>query len=204
MANSGPNSTNNAAANPATEPATASFDPASLPPLDSITAETDIRAFLGAGVPAEVARAALRQAWAADPKIRNFVGLAECDWDFNKPGGVPGFGPLEPSESLRRELARLVDRAPAERISADESAGTASNDLVDNSREDTDLTLGGTRERPALAAESGPVRSGQAHDRDQTPRDPRPASGEAEKSQENQQENQKIVGRRHGTALPRS
>src|SRR5476649_1302828 len=32
------------------------FDLASLPPLDSITAVTDIRAFLGPGVPKELAR----------------------------------------------------------------------------------------------------------------------------------------------------
>ena len=41
------------------------FDLASLPPLESITAGTDIRAFLQSGVPAELAKAALRRAWAA-------------------------------------------------------------------------------------------------------------------------------------------
>src|SRR5215204_2417343 len=39
------------------------FDLASLPSLDSITAATNIRAFLGPGVPRELARAALRRAW---------------------------------------------------------------------------------------------------------------------------------------------
>jgi hypothetical protein len=54
-----------------------SFDPASLPPLDSIGAGSDIRAFLARGVPAELAQAALRRAWAADPAIRDFIGLSE-------------------------------------------------------------------------------------------------------------------------------
>src|SRR5262245_55936494 len=68
------------------------FDPASLPSLESICAETDIRAFLAAGVPPELTRAALQRAWTADPKIRDFVGLAENAWDFNAPGSMPGFG----------------------------------------------------------------------------------------------------------------
>ena len=45
------------------------FDLARLPPIESIAADTDIRAFLAPGVPPELARAALRRAWAADPKI---------------------------------------------------------------------------------------------------------------------------------------
>jgi hypothetical protein len=78
------------------------FDPASLPPLDSIVADTDIRAFLAPGVPAALKQAALRRAWSADPTIRDFVGLSENAWDFNAPGGVPGFGPLQMGDKLRR------------------------------------------------------------------------------------------------------
>ena len=51
------------------------------PPL-TITAETDIRAFLQKGVPAQLTRAALRRAWVADPNIRNFREIAENQWDF--------------------------------------------------------------------------------------------------------------------------
>src|SRR5437879_6035193 len=69
-------------------------DLANLVPLESIGAETDIRAFLAAGVPPELTRAALRRAWLSDPKIRNFVGLADYDWDFNTPGSMAGFGIL--------------------------------------------------------------------------------------------------------------
>jgi hypothetical protein len=82
-------------------------DLASLPALDSIGAETDLRAFLVRGVPAELARAALRRGWSADPAIRDFVGLSENSWDFNVPGGIPGFGALEPGE-IQRLLARLT------------------------------------------------------------------------------------------------
>jgi hypothetical protein len=77
------------------------FDVASLPSIDSITAETDVRAFLQAGVPPDLTRAALRRAWATDPQLRDFVGLVENGWDFNDPNAMHGFGPIEPSEVAR-------------------------------------------------------------------------------------------------------
>jgi hypothetical protein len=83
------------------------FDLASLPTLDSISAETDLRAFLGQGVPPELTVAALRRGWSADPAIRDFIGLSENSWDFNAPGGIPGFGALEPGE-IQRLLAQLT------------------------------------------------------------------------------------------------
>ena len=83
-------------------------DPAKLPPIETITAESDIRAFLAPGVPPELTRAALRRAWAADPKIRDFVGLADYDWDFNAPGAMTGFGSLEMTDELRQQIARMV------------------------------------------------------------------------------------------------
>jgi len=55
---------------PAPEP---EFDLSTLPPIESITATTDIRAFLGPGVPPELKRAALRRAWVADPAIRDHL-----------------------------------------------------------------------------------------------------------------------------------
>jgi hypothetical protein len=59
-------------------------------------------------VPSELTRAALRRAWATDPAIRDFIGLAENQWDFTAPGGAPGFGPLLETEQIRRMLARIV------------------------------------------------------------------------------------------------
>ncbi len=88
-----------------TEP---TFDLSKLPPIDSITAETDIRAFLAPGVPADVRLAALRRAWVADPKVRDFVGLNDYDFDFHTPGAIHGFGPLEMTNELRREVLRIV------------------------------------------------------------------------------------------------
>jgi len=86
------------------------FDPATLPPIDSITALSDISAFLQKGVPPELTRAALRRVWTADPAIRDFVGLAENAWDFTDPNAMPGFGPLELNDEVRRMIAGIVDK----------------------------------------------------------------------------------------------
>lgn len=71
----------------------------SLPPIESITADSNVTAFLRADVPAELTRAALRRAWTIDPSIRDFIGIAENQWDFNDPDGILGFGPLTPLDS---------------------------------------------------------------------------------------------------------
>ena len=122
-----------AAASVAPEETLSLFDPASLPPIETIGAGSDIRPFLAAGVPADLARAALRLAWSADPAIRDFIGLSENSWDFNAPGGVPGFGSLT-AEDARRLPARVTgekeasDTAPpaAERLSEDQTSAPAS------------------------------------------------------------------------------
>jgi len=87
-----------------------------LPPIESIVAESDVRAFLAPGVPPELTRAALRRAWSADPKIRDFIGLSENSWDFNDPGAMPGFGPLELTEEIRQEIARMIGRSLGEDV----------------------------------------------------------------------------------------
>jgi hypothetical protein len=92
----------------ASEPPTSGLDWTKLPPVETITAESDIRAFLAPGVPPELTRAALRRAWAADPQIRDFVGLADYDWDFNTPGAIAGFGSLEMTDELRRQVVQMV------------------------------------------------------------------------------------------------
>jgi hypothetical protein len=92
----------------AVEKAAPEFDITTLPPLESINALTDITAFLQKGVPAELARAALRRVWTADPAIRDFVGLAENAWDFTDPAAMPGFGPLEATDEVRQMIAQVV------------------------------------------------------------------------------------------------
>ncbi len=87
--------------------ARAAFDPASLPPLDSLTADSDFACFLREEVPPALRRAALRRAWTLDPAIRDFVGPADYAWDFNAPDGMPGFS-LELTGDVGRLLAQAI------------------------------------------------------------------------------------------------
>jgi TorA maturation chaperone TorD len=116
------------AATPAASSSTSPrFDPASLPPLQSITAATDIRLFLGSNVPVELTKAALRRTWVTDPTIRDFVGIAENQWDFNDPTAMPGFGPLGANDvsAVARAQQTLAGFGEAEQ------ARGPTNDAVD-------------------------------------------------------------------------
>ncbi|MBR0907852.1 DUF3306 domain-containing protein [Bradyrhizobium liaoningense] len=84
------------------------LEASSLPPIESITADSNVTAFLREDVPAELTRAALRRAWTIDPSIRDFIGIAEKQWDFNDPDGIPGFGPLTPLESGPSAVNSLI------------------------------------------------------------------------------------------------
>jgi len=106
---------------PATEPEAeldeGFADPQELPSIDAITIDTDIRAFLNSRVPTELTRAALRRAWISDPAIRDFVGIAENQWDFNDPTAISGFGPLLETDDIPALLAQAFGR-PAELVTA--------------------------------------------------------------------------------------
>jgi hypothetical protein len=91
------------------EPGTAVDPIVDLSSLEALTAETDLAPFLRAGVPATLRNAALRRMWSLDPAIRDFVSEArEYAYDWNSPGGVPGLGPLLPSDDVKAMLARLL------------------------------------------------------------------------------------------------
>ena len=44
------------------------------------------------GVPAD---GGLRRPWSSDSAVRDFVGLSKYSRDFNAPGAMPGFGPID-------------------------------------------------------------------------------------------------------------
>jgi hypothetical protein len=161
----------------------APFDPASLPSIASIVADTDIIAFLRKGVPADLTRAALRKVWASDPAIRDFIGIAENQWDFNDPNAIPGFGPLTPTESAVDVLAQVSSRLqpPAHEDMTAAEPIVASNGNVD-----------ATAQQPVIA--NPPLVSPGA-----TPNE-MPASAEGENALTN---NEARKTQRHGSALPR-
>jgi Protein of unknown function (DUF3306) len=105
------------------------FDVESLPPVESISAETDITAFMRTGVPEALKRAALHRAWSSDPAIRDFVGLNENYWDAAGPDGIPGFGDLDPNLDIKRMVSDLFGEVPHQ----DTSSGSDADRVVDPS-----------------------------------------------------------------------
>jgi hypothetical protein len=192
------------------EPSELPFDLAKLPSIESITAESDIRAFLAPGVPPDLTRAALRRAWSADPKIRDFVGLADYDWDFNTPGAIAGFGPLEMTDELRRQVAQMVGRSLAaeapERPAPTPTEVPAAQGSVETS--DTSIESGvATAEAPIQEVPSNvgtsqdePLRPDvELHNFVQRDKDDTAAQYQAEKS-----DNVQLIAKRpHGRALPK-
>src|SRR5262249_31599608 len=98
------------------------FEVASLPPIESIDAGTDITAFFRDGVPTALRRAALRRAWSADPAIRDFIGLNENYWDAANPGGISGFGDLDPKTDVQRMVSDLLGETASEKTGSDSSS----------------------------------------------------------------------------------
>jgi hypothetical protein len=86
-------------------------DAVPLPPIESLTAASDIAAFLREGVPLALRNAALRRIWALDPAIRDFIGPADYAWDWNLPDGVPGFAADLGGADLPRLLAQAIGAA---------------------------------------------------------------------------------------------
>jgi len=184
------------------------FDLTQLPSIESITAETDIRAFLAPGVPADLARAALRRVWAADPAIRDFKGLADYDWDFTTPGAVPGFGPLEMTDELRQWVSDMVgrsitpapqepsvagaepDRAPAAADSATELAGREAEQQQQ-------------KQPVAQVTQEVPVNTLDESRKFDQAAPPTIEYIASQHSSENNQPSQSIARRPHGRALPK-
>ena len=78
--------------------------PPDLPPIESLGADSDYTVFLARGVSRAVQAQALRVAWASDPAIANFRGMAEYAWDFN----APGYGDLAPGDDAAEWLGQVV------------------------------------------------------------------------------------------------
>jgi hypothetical protein len=171
---------------PTDTPADAELDIANLPPIESITGATDITAFLRKGIPPELSRAALRRAWAADPAIRDFVGLAENAWDFNDPNAMPGFGPLDYSAE---QLAALLDKViGGARSAADGLATAISEETQGTESADHEAIAGPTADIPETPADDGP---------------PAPVAVQTEANQNVESDETTARRRTHGSALPR-
>ena len=175
-------------------PADPEFDITTLPPLESIGSNSDIRAFLQRGVPASLTRAALRRAWSADPAIRDFVGLSENSWDFNAPNSLPGFGSLN-AEEVRQAAARFFGGLTEE--TTGESSGDMHEDAENSAETEQAVTEQATTQESGAGSSRTPALQHSAdiaaqHDREVAAQheDTESADGPA-------------PVRRHGRALPK-
>ena len=166
------------------------FDLASLPSIESITAHTDIAAFLQTGVPAELTRLALRRAWATDPAIRDFIGIAENQWDFNDPNAIPGFGPLDPADNVADLVAQMSKGL--EQVGDALADVPPPTELIPQGRPDAEQPI---LEPTTLAAQSLPddATARPDQDRSESMQSVSPPAGELPSRRT----------RRHGSALPR-
>lgn len=114
---------------PSTEP---SFDVTKLPRIEDLTPSSDIAAFLQKGVPEELKRLALRRIWSLDPAIRDFIEVAENQYDWNAIGGVPGFGEIAPGTDIAALLRQAIGQTPEPAV-----AGAAIPDTVEVGADDT-------------------------------------------------------------------
>lgn len=183
--------------------ASPAFDPTHLPPIESITAASDVRAFLAPGVPVELSRAALRRAWMTDPAIRDFIGLAENQWDFTKPDAVPGFGPLELTPQVRRIIREFVTGAANETAPGSDLDSRRVAPAPQKSHEEASLAADQTADtgadRIVVPADEGKSRAElvppvvvRCNDDAAMQRDSEEASGD-----------RPLTQRRHGSALPK-
>ena len=178
------------------------FDPATLPPVETIDAATELRAFLGEGVPAELTLAALRRGWSVDPAIRDFIGLSENAWDFNNPTAMSGFGTLK-ADDVRKLAAQIVEqvrtRETATAGQVDTTMEPAEADATSGALADSGATVEGTfpADLGAAAQKRGDVCEPSRAVEAESPNAESSTSGHPD-------DRPPLRPRRHGGAVPRA
>jgi hypothetical protein len=116
------------------QPAKPEFDLSRLPPIEEITADTNISAFLNPAVPETLRREALRRLWSLNPPTQEALLMAEYAGDFTDAGNMAGFGPLQMTDELRQLARQIVGGVPdAPQESAPEPAHAMDReDVIDD------------------------------------------------------------------------
>src|SRR5262249_10301636 len=133
----------------------------------------------------------------SDPRIRDFVGLADYDWDYHSTGSAAGFGPLEMTDELRQMVARIMGD-----IVDTDTSKKADEPATDTERVDESRSLGAEAEQRSPG------------DRDQLqelPPDHHPETAAAVEptvapvalQHETSQVSRSLPRRGHGSALPK-
>lgn len=126
-------------------------DPANLPPIDSLTADSDFTIFMKKGVPPGLRAAALRKLWLTEPSVVSYKPLVEYNWDFT----APGYGELLPSDDVVKFARTVLEGSggtPVVEQSSDHPAEVAPQDgtaavprMQDSAREPADIEAGPDR-----------------------------------------------------------
>lgn len=163
------------------------IDLASLPPIESLGADSDYTIFLRPGVPDSLRLAALRQLWLTEPSIRNYEALVDYAWDFN----APGYGKLLPTDDVEKLLKAVFRDQEKPRRPEDDVQETASANVS---------------EPPKIAPQHDSVRRGdnRAAISPQPPEASAPLLPKSEAKADVDTANPGAVRKRHGAALPRT
>jgi hypothetical protein len=134
-------------------PETPDADLSLLPAVDELTASSDITGFLQKGVPEALKKLALRRMWALDPSIRDFVEMAENQWDFNAPGGIHGLYQdvvegTDMSAWLAQATHSVIERPSAEPVGSE--TGTTATDVA--TQQTSTSTPAVERAKPSVAS----------------------------------------------------
>ena len=185
------------------------LDVSKLPPVEELTESSDISAFLDRRVPAALRNAALGRMWTLDPTIRDFIEVAENQWNWNVPGGAPFYCEIEPGSRIVADAADAVTRgstAPSSVGSSDAALpDTASN--VDTHRIDSTVADDAAlrhRQPSEQPSEMADAQDMSRSDNTGQPADA-PAVSEAVAAQyksADERGERAPSGRRHGGALP--
>lgn len=150
------------------EPTAGPDDLLDLPSLEELTLESDIAIFFRKGVPEALRNAALRRMWSLDPGIRDFVGDArDYAYDWNTPGGVPGFGPILASDNAYAMLDTMFtrvgeapDESPAARPPGPADGGETEAESAPSPDDEQGPETGGLAASAALKGPGSPDRAG--------------------------------------------
>ena len=185
-----------------------------LPRLEDLTAESDLSAFLREGVPKALKSAAMRKMWSLDPAIRDYVGPSEYAWDFNQPGSMAGFGPLESKSAAVRYLSTMSRNALQDQVAAGEPGGMEGSEdrpsSTVNAEPDLEVDTAGQEPMDEAGAAPKAVADADAHvhpdapaEPDASASDPLAVAGERFEVARSSRARPVQASPRHGRALPR-
>jgi len=155
-------------AQPKTAEAEAPLDLEKLPRVEELTVESDIVAFLDVRVPAALRNAALARMWTLDPTIRDFIEVAENQWNWNIPGGTPfyelieegsgaGLSFADATSAISRSLSSPDAPPDAQPRATTDATKTASENLDQRKIERGDESHAAAQEEPGGSSSLPPT-----------------------------------------------